>query len=192
MKRAVFYLVLLFALLTLAGCANEEPPYFNLPTIESEYDFRVRYFLRERNHSGAMRGGGGPGYYAFEREWLQEHLDSLTRNRRGANFIPWTLDRSAIRVVMSADELALPNLEEYTEYFFENKYLVIINLIMPHSTLDDLVHRIEVDGTILFRPRLDRRGAFTAVTYWTVIIELDNRFRPSEFNVMFIENPWAT
>ncbi|MCL2405585.1 MAG: hypothetical protein FWC92_08570 [Defluviitaleaceae bacterium] len=191
MKRTIFYLVLLFVLLTLSGCANEEPPYFNLPTIESEYDFRVSYFSRGMNSEGELRGGDGLWFYAHEREWLQEHPERLERRRRGNDSIPRALSRNAARIVTSVDELAMPELEKYTEYFFENYYIVVIDLTMPHSSLDDLVHRIEADGTILLRPRMAGAGGLTAVSYWTIIIELDNRFRPSEFNVVLIENPWA-
>jgi len=66
-----------------------------------------------------------------------------------------------------------------------------IDLVMGTASLDELVYRIEENGTIQVRPLMVGGYFLPAESFWTVIIELDNRFRPSEFNAVFISNPWA-
>ena len=193
-KLSKAMVVLLFILIAVAACGRE-PPFCNQPTIEGPYDFHIRYFNRGfSSPSGYLEGGRGRAdFYAAEREWLQEHPEELNRRWRWSGFCPenrhWTVSR--IRVVTSVEGLAEPNLVEYTDYFFESNYLVVIDLTMPHSTLDELVHHIAADGTIQFRPLVIWGGALTGETHWTVIIELDNRFRPPGFSIVFIDNPWA-
>jgi len=223
MKKCSITLVLLAALLTLAGCIDgeipyynappsecengeqqytdvppsdcedEEPPYFNLPTIESPYPFRVRYFRGGRRPDGnlfAVR----EDFYAEERAWLQTNPNALKQSLRSYGFEPEDHLRHVfgIRVVTSIGELAVPNLTEYTEYFFEHNYLVVISLYMGQSELWEIVHSVDGSGVIQFRPRMSEAFALLEVTHWTVIIELDNRFKPQEFSVVFIDNPWAT
>ncbi|MCL2405587.1 MAG: hypothetical protein FWC92_08580 [Defluviitaleaceae bacterium] len=192
MKRTVFYLVLLFALLTLTGCANEEPPYFNLPTIESEYDFRVLYFSRGRNPAEVLGGDDGWLLHATERAWLQEHPENLNHSWWGRSFGPRPrLTCESLLIVNSIDELANINLPGYTEDFFENNYLVVLNLTMPFSHLTEVVHQVKADGTIVLRPRMSGGGHYgSPPSYRTIVIELDNRFRPSGFDIAFIDNPW--
>ena len=212
MKNNIILFILLLALLALTGCGNEEPPYpdsstseygyeheneewphFNLPTLEheSQYNFHVRYFVH----------AGGDGFasvrrdfYAEERAWLKENPDDLERSWRWGVFNPETRQRmvSRLRVVTTIDELTIPSLPEYTEYFFENNYLVVIELTMPNMSLDELVHQVDENGNILLRPRMTGQATYIAISRWTVVIELDIRFQPQEFNVVFIDNPWAT
>jgi len=169
------------------------PPYFNLPVIESPYDFRVRYFSRCRSYGELGVGGNGGGFYTNERLWIQRYPTMLENSWRGGLPNPEAYRHVRdIRVVTSVEELAEPSLTEYTVYFFENNYLVVIELTMPNSRLDELLYRISKNGTILFRPSA-RDDVFVIFepSHWTIIVELDNRFRPPEFNVEFIDNPWA-
>jgi len=169
------------------------PPYFNLPVIESPYDFRVRYFSRCSSYGELGVGGNGGGFYTNERLRIQRYPAMLENSWRGGLPNPEAYRHVRdIRVVTSVEELAEPSLTEYTVYFFENNYLVVIELAMPNSRLDELLYRISKNGTILFRPSA-RDDVFVIFepSHWTIIIELDNRFRPLEFNVEFIDNPWA-
>jgi len=186
-------LVMLFILITFAGCGYGESPYFNIPSIESQYDFHVRYFARGWDYDGYL-AGGNRDFYAEEWEWLQEFPEYLERCLRRRDFCAetWSWRTREIRVISSVDELAEPNLTEYTKYFFQNNYLVMIELNMPHSSLDELVYRIEANGTILLRPKMVNLPAMTVPSFWTIIIELDNRFQPSDFNVVYVRNPWKT
>jgi len=211
MKNNIILLILLLVLFALTGCGSEEPPYpdsslseyqyeyeneewlrFNLPTLEheSQYNFHVRYFVH----------AGGDGivstrrdFYAEERAWLMEHPEDLKRSWRWGVFNPEARQRmvSRLRVVTSIDELTTPNLPEYTGYFFENNYLVVIELTMPNMSLDELVHQVDENGNIILRPRMTGQATYIAVSRWTVVIELDSRFQPQEFSVVFIDNPWA-
>jgi len=167
--------------------APYDMPYFNLPTIESPYDFRVRYFSRGWSY-GDYLDREAHNIHAQERSWLQDYPELLERSLRPGSFNRRAPD---FRVVTSFDELNEPNLTEYAGDFFYNNYLVMIELPMPHSSLYEVVYRVTKDGTILLRPRICMGYSLSMVSYWTVIIELDNRFQPLEFNVEFISNPWA-
>jgi len=192
MKKIGFFLTLLLVTLIFAGCNNSEelPPYFNNPTIESQYGFQIRYFWRgwqpdedlvESTHD----------FYAEEREFLDEFPEFLEHNWGGRRRPePGSHFAVEIRIVSSVNELLPPSLTEYTGHFFENNYLVVIDLTMPGGLLSELVHRIEEDGTIQFRPLMINAPNPAAISYWTVIIELDNRFQPPWFSVEFISNPW--
>jgi len=171
-------------------CDNEEAPYFNLPTIESRYDFRVRYFSRGWDYDGDLVESRRD-FYARERKWLQEHPESLECNWRRNGFVPGSRPYVEIRVVRSLDDFAEPSLTNYTECFFDMNYLVVIELVMGNASLNELVYRIKENGTIHFRPLMIDDDSLPMESYWTVIIELDNRFQPLEFNAVFISNPWA-
>jgi len=193
MKKNLCFLTLLLILLAFVGCDSGLSPYFNLPTIESEYDFQVHYFFRSRRQSEDLRRGIIDDY-ALEREGWQAYPEGLERSWRQSHFCHEHQLRSVIeiRVATSVEELAEPSLTEYSEYFFQSNYLVIIELAMPMGRLDELVHRIEANGTIQFRPNMSPTGSVAVPSHHTVIIELDNRFQPPGFSVVFIDNPWAT
>jgi len=210
----------MFALFAFAGCSNgaqphvpaecgsETPPltpteilaipYFNAPTIESPYDIRVRHFARVwdgqllwvHRHSYNM-DGESRDFYAYERKWLQEHPEYLNRRRRGGT-CPVDLAQRvhSIRVVTSVAEIEL-GMIGYTECFFYSNYLVVIDFSMGHSSRVEMVYRVKANGTIVVRPLISRSDFHTHHPYGTVVIELDNRFQPPEFNIEFICNPWG-
>jgi len=175
-----------------------QAPFCNLPTIESEYGLRVRHFARvwdgylvwvhryRYNMDGESRD-----FYAYEMEWIQEYPEYLTRRRPGGT-CPISLAQRVreIRVVTSMDELEL-GMIGYTECFFYSHYLVVIDFSMGHSSMVEMVHQVQADGTIVVRPLISVSGFHTHHPYGTVVIELDNRFKPTDFSVEFICNPWG-
>jgi len=179
--------------LPAANYENDEPAYFNLPTIESPYPFRVRYF-RGGRHIGDSLFEVNNDFYADERRFLW-----FSPNEMESSWRPLTFDTEShyiqhitgVRVATSVDELANPSLTEYDACFFESNYLVVINMLMPNTTLDDLIHQIDKNGVIQMRPNMTERISLFNISRWTVIIELDIRFQPLDFNVVFIHNPWA-
>ena len=201
MKRVFALLVFLFVSLTLAACSNEpstytgepptyssEPLYFNLPTSESPFNFRVRYFFTDAD--GRIIGEHERDVYARERTWLEEDPEWQGPSRPPG----WWHQYVPLQIVTSMAELAEQQNQElwrreYTENFFENNYLVIIEFTTPHSILEDVLYRIEDDGTLVFRPWLVGYVALMVESRQTVVIELDNRFQPEAFRVVFIENP---
>jgi len=72
---------------------------------------------------------------------------------------------------------------------------VVISLPGREVDLFWVVYSIAADGTIKIRRRMIRSGfgvPTEVMPLWTIIIELDNRFQPPEFNAVRISNPWIT
>jgi len=81
----------------------------------------------------------------------------------------------------------------YMPEFFEDSYLVAVQVYTPHLRIEDVVYRIDDNGTITFRPLMQANEFVdTAVGQWLVLVELGRNFTPRQFQVEFIDNPWAT
>ena len=194
--------VLLLVLLTVAACGRE-PPFCNQPTIESRHDFRVRYFIqvRERGNDGVMQEIDRD-LYAEEKAFVQATPEALYFTWRMRDVTPelWhTMRAPEIRAMTSVDQVDEPTLaEEYTHDFFKENYLLVITLPVgiaypgvQHQI--EILYLIESSGVVRLRPAMVSQGiASTAFYSWTVVIELDNRFQPPEFSVVFDSNPWAS
>lgn len=174
-----------------------EEEYFNLPTIEGEYDIRVRHFARAHDghlvwvHRVWYTDGGSRDFYAYERELLQDNPEYLTHRRPGGTCqVDLARRIQDIRVVTSALELE-PGMVGYTMCFFDTNYLVVINMTRVHPSDIEMVYRIQANGTIVLRPLIVDSNFRTQGTYRTIVIELDNRFKPPGFNIEFICNPWG-
>jgi len=189
MRKTIISAIAAVLALALYACntappAAVEPPSdaetFNLPLCENAFDFRIRYY-------------GEPGeredVYAQERAWLLENPGARESNWRWDVPDPWWHKDDAVEI--NVVTTVQPWATGYTEDFFESRYLVIVELTTPHTNLEDVVYRITEDGAIVFRPLLIGGAFGTMVSYWTVIIELDNCFQPEQFYVEFIDNPWT-
>jgi len=191
--KKVFAIVLALALAFSLCACNTAPPSteitqdgdaetFNLPLCENAFDFHVRYYSDE--------SGEREDVYAQERAWLLENPGARESNWRWDVPDPWWHKDDAVEI--NVVTTVQPWTTGYTEDFFESRYLVIVELTTPHTNLEDVVYRITEDGAIVFRPLLIGGAFGTMVSYWTVITEMDNRFQPEQFSVVFIDNPWAT
>jgi len=163
------------------GCCADVRPEdlfnFNVSTIESPYDYRIRYIGWTEHED----------FYAEEREFLQKHPAALEYNweNRVRGFAGW-------RIVTSMDDPVWrnsPNWPEHNEYFFENHYLVLLEFRMPTPSLDCMVFKICENGVIWIRPRIGFTSDSMLASDRTIILELDNRFQVH--GVRLIGNPWA-
>jgi len=161
-------------------------PDFNFPTVESEYPFQVRYLSRSRSHTQFIMGEER-FLYVEELAWVQRVPQGMDRNQQGMGASAHAWRSSTARVITTAEELAKPCLTEYDDYFFEHSYLVVIELLITHSSLFELVCTVTQDGDIIIRHAMTSRLFHGSPTYWTIIIELDNRFQPPLFRMEFID-----
>jgi alpha-tubulin suppressor-like RCC1 family protein len=73
----------------------------------------------------------------------------------------------------------------FCDDFFSENYLVAFELEQGSTALEYRVASVQANGDIILR-RLENLGlAGMAHSYWTIVIELDNRFAPDNFNVVF-------
>ena len=73
---------------------------------------------------------------------------------------------------------------EFDDDFFAENYLVIFNITMPTTAFSYVVESVQCNGDIRMVWRPEGRFAGDMLTYWTVVIEMSNNFRPRTFNVL--------
>jgi len=75
-------------------------------------------------------------------------------------------------------------IEVYTEEFFSESYLVIVNLIETSGSIRHGVDSVSSNGDIAITRAIPCIGT-ADIADWSIIIELDNSFKPSEFGLSF-------
>ena len=79
----------------------------------------------------------------------------------------------------------------YDEDFFEEYYLLAIQLYTPILALQDVVHTICELGIVTFRPLFAREElGDTMAGQWLALVEMPRNFRVQQFQVQFEGNPW--
>jgi len=71
----------------------------------------------------------------------------------------------------------------YSEVFFKSRYIVIFGLWEPHAGVRHRVDIISRNGDIHIT-RMDPGGYDMEEIGWFIILELDNRIIPEEFNIV--------
>ena len=81
------------------------------------------------------------------------------------------------------------SLSEYTEEFFAESFLLILDFVHFHSGISYRIDAIFENGDIYVSRRTYRVVAAMVVEYWRTIIEVDNRIIPEQFNLI-INDRW--
>ena len=79
-------------------------------------------------------------------------------------------------------------LDDYTEDFFEENYLVLVSFSDGSVCINHRVERVRANGYIRIAYIIPPRGypLLAAGAQWLIIIELSNDYIPEEFNVNFV------
>jgi hypothetical protein len=89
-----------------------------------------------------------------------------------------------------ADLLPITNFsnatKEYSDKFFKDNFLVIVELWEPSGSIRHRVERIDENGNIVISRLLPEIGT-TDIGEWGIIIELNNRFKLSQYQLVLVD-----
>ncbi|MCL2405417.1 MAG: hypothetical protein FWC92_07720 [Defluviitaleaceae bacterium] len=80
---------------------------------------------------------------------------------------------------------------EYTDAFFEDRFLFVFNITEPSGSIGHRVEAVLKNGTVIITRRVIPPGFFgTAdLSQWLVVLEIENSTIPEQFN-FFVMNRW--
>ena len=141
---------------------------------ESQSDLNVQYI---RSTWRSLDGAGYPIVTVIssmdELElYSDHHKDAYDSNSRGVGYSDSTIE-------------LLNVIETYTEDFFATNFLVFVLLEEVSGSIRHEVKSVDENGDIIIR-RMEPEIGTADMALWHIIIELDNRFQPEQFNVNLV------
>jgi hypothetical protein len=82
-------------------------------------------------------------------------------------------------------ELDYNTIEKYSDNYFEDNFLVIVELWEPSGSIRHKVERIDENGDIVIRRLVPEFGT-DDIGQWGIIIELNNNFKTEQFQAVFV------
>ena len=144
------------------------------PSGENQSDLNVQYI---RTTWRSIAGAGYPIVTAIssidELElYFGHYKDTYDSNSRGVGY--------------SDTAVGLQNaIEVYNDDFFANNFLVFVLLEEISGSIRHEVESVDENGEIIVR-RMEPEIGTADMALWHIIIELDNRFQPEQFNVNLV------
>jgi len=84
-------------------------------------------------------------------------------------------------------------IEKYTDDYFADNFLVIVELWEPSGSIRHKVEKIAKNGDIVINRLLPRIYFTDDMGDWSIIIELNNNFKVEQFQTVFVDvRPWQT
>jgi len=77
-------------------------------------------------------------------------------------------------------------LEKYSDDYFADNFLVIVDLWEPSGSIRHKVERIDENGEIVINRLMPEIGT-ADIGYWSIIIELNNNFKLEQFQTVFLD-----
>jgi len=78
-------------------------------------------------------------------------------------------------------------IEKYSNSYFADNFLVIVELWEPSGSIRHKVERIDENGNIVINRLVPKLGT-DDIGQWGIIIELNNNFKTRQFQIVFLEN----
>jgi hypothetical protein len=114
------------------------------------------------------------------------NIDFYVQYVRGSSF------SSPITVITSKDEFDKfykkydKGQYSYSDYFFEENYIVVVSLWEPSGSIRHRVERIDENGDIVISRLLPEIGT-TDIGEWSIIIGLNNDVKIEQFKAVFVD-----
>jgi hypothetical protein len=84
------------------------------------------------------------------------------------------------------DKKFLDSIEQYSNNYFTNKFLVIVRLVEPSGSIGHKVEKIDKNGDIVIQRLLPEMGT-SDMAAWSIVIELNNNVKAEQYQAVLVD-----